>query len=156
MFHSQRTVSGPAASASPGDLWERLILSLCMWCTESEKLGGRPSSLWWKGPPCGSDAFSSLTTRDLEYTIWFGIPCWPRWQRICLQCRCNPWVRKIPWRREWLPSPVFLPRKSHGQASLVGLQFTGSQRDGHNWATNNFYFNNLQSVILKLFTMANA
>ena len=32
----------------------------------------------------------------------------------------NPWVRKIPWRREWQPTPVFLPGKSHGQRSLVG------------------------------------
>jgi len=29
-------------------------------------------------------------------------------------------VRKIPWRREWLSSPVFLARESHGQRSLVG------------------------------------
>ena len=28
--------------------------------------------------------------------------------------------RKIPWRREWLPTPVFLPGKSHGQRSLAG------------------------------------
>ena len=32
----------------------------------------------------------------------------------------DPWVRKIPWRREWQPIPVFLPGKSHGQRSLVG------------------------------------
>ena len=31
-----------------------------------------------------------------------------------------PWVRKIPWRRKWLPTPVFLPRKSRGQRSLAG------------------------------------
>ena len=30
------------------------------------------------------------------------------------------WVRKIPWRREWQPTPVFLPGESHGQRSLVG------------------------------------
>ena len=30
----------------------------------------------------------------------------------------NPWVRKILWRREWLPTPVFTPRESHGQRSL--------------------------------------
>ena len=30
------------------------------------------------------------------------------------------WVGKIPWRREWLPTPVFLPGKSHGQRSLAG------------------------------------
>ena len=41
----------------------------------------------------------------------------------CLQCgRCgfDPWVRKIPWRRKWLSTPVLLPGKSHGQRSLVG------------------------------------
>ena len=32
----------------------------------------------------------------------------------------NSWIRKIPWRRKWQPSPVFLPGKSHGQRSLVG------------------------------------
>ena len=31
----------------------------------------------------------------------------------------NPWVRKISCRREWLPTPVFLPGESHGQKSLV-------------------------------------
>ena len=32
----------------------------------------------------------------------------------------NPWVGKIPWRRNWQTTPVFLPGKSHGQRSLVG------------------------------------
>ena len=32
----------------------------------------------------------------------------------------DPWVRKIPWRREWQPTPVFLPGESHSQRSLVG------------------------------------
>ena len=31
-----------------------------------------------------------------------------------------PWFRKIPWRREWLPTPIFLPGEFHGQRSLVG------------------------------------
>ena len=30
------------------------------------------------------------------------------------------WVRKIPWRRAWQPTPVFLPGESHGQRSLEG------------------------------------
>ena len=32
----------------------------------------------------------------------------------------NPWVGKIPWRREWQPTPVFLPGESHGLRSLAG------------------------------------
>ena len=31
----------------------------------------------------------------------------------------DPWVRMIHWRREWLPIPVFLPGKFHGQRSLA-------------------------------------
>ena len=34
--------------------------------------------------------------------------------------RIDLWVRKIPWRRKWQPSPVFLPEEFHGQRSLVG------------------------------------
>ena len=34
--------------------------------------------------------------------------------------RFDPWVGKIPWRREWLPTPVFLPGSFHGQRNLVG------------------------------------
>ena len=34
--------------------------------------------------------------------------------------RVNPWVGKIPWRRAWQPTPVFLPGESHGQRSLAG------------------------------------
>ena len=34
--------------------------------------------------------------------------------------RFDPWVRKISWRREWLPTLVFPPGKSHGQRSLAG------------------------------------
>ena len=42
---------------------------------------------------------------------------------ICLQCgrpRFDPWVGKIPWRRVWQSTPVFLPGKSHGQRTLTG------------------------------------
>ena len=33
--------------------------------------------------------------------------------------RFNPWVGKIPWRRAWQPTLVFLPGESHGQRRLV-------------------------------------
>ena len=35
------------------------------------------------------------------------------------RCRFNPWARKIPWRRKWQPTPVFLPGKFHGQRNLA-------------------------------------
>ena len=34
----------------------------------------------------------------------------------------HPWVRKIPWRRAWKPTPIFLPRESHGQRNLGGYR----------------------------------
>ena len=32
----------------------------------------------------------------------------------------EPWVRKIPWRRTWQPTPVFMPGEFYGQRSLAG------------------------------------
>ena len=45
-------------------------------------------------------------------------------------CHCgfNPRVRKIPQRRKWQPTPVFLPGEFHGQRILVGYSPMGSQR----------------------------
>ena len=40
-------------------------------------------------------------------------------------CNVEDWVRKIPWRRKWQPTPVFLPGGSHGQRSLVGYSPRG-------------------------------
>ena len=40
--------------------------------------------------------------------------------RRCKRCRFDPCVGKIPRRRAWQPTPVFLPEESHGQRSLAG------------------------------------
>ena len=37
------------------------------------------------------------------------------------------WVRKVPWRRAWQPTPVFLPGEYHGWRSLAGYCPWGSQ-----------------------------
>ena len=36
------------------------------------------------------------------------------------RCGFDPWIRKNPWRREWHPTPVFLPGELHGQRILAG------------------------------------
>ena len=51
----------------------------------------------------------------------------------------NHWVRKIPWRKKWQPTPVFLLGKFCGQRSLSGYSPWGL-RVGYNWATNTFTF----------------
>ena len=54
-----------------------------------------------------------------------GLPRWHRGKeskhqcRRCKRHRLDPWVGKIPWRRAWQPTLVFLPRKSHGPRSLA-------------------------------------
>ena len=46
----------------------------------------------------------------------------------------DPWVGKITWRRKWLPTPVPLPGKSHGQRSLVGYSPWGhKESDTTEW-----------------------
>ena len=56
-----------------------------------------------------------------------GLPCWVSGR----ESACNAvdvgliLVGKIPWRRAWQPTPVFLPGESHGQRSLVGYSPSG-------------------------------
>ena len=53
---------------------------------------------------------------------------WLRWERICMQQRkprFDPWVGRIPCRRAWQPTPVFLPGKSPGQRRLGGYSPRG-------------------------------
>ena len=56
----------------------------------------------------------------------------PRWcfgkesSSQCRRCRFDLWVRKIPWKRKWQPTPAFLPGWFHGQRSLMGyMQSSG-------------------------------
>ena len=46
--------------------------------------------------------------------------------------RFGSWVRKVPWRRKWQPTAVFLPGKPSGQSRP---QPTGLMKAGHSWAT---------------------
>ena len=51
------------------------------------------------------------------------------------RCMFYPWVRKIPWRRQWQPTPVFLPGESCGQRSLVGYSPWSLKESGTTEAT---------------------
>ena len=67
-----------------------------------------------------------------------GLPWWFRGKESTCQCRrhgFDPWVRKIPWRRKWQPTSVFLPGKSHGQRSLEGYSLWCRKRVGHDLGT---------------------
>ena len=62
---------------------------------------------------------------------------------VCLQCGrpgFDTWVGKIPWRRIWQPTPVFLLGKSHGQRSLVGYSLWGCKESD---MTERLHFNKI-------------
>ena len=91
-----------------------------------------------------SRVFSSTTIWE---RLFFGtqLPWWLRGYSVCLQCRrpgFEPWVGKIPWRRKWQPTPVFLPGESHGWRSLVGYSPSGhKESDTTEWL--DFHFHSL-------------
>ena len=53
------------------------------------------------------------------------------------ETRFDPWDGKIPWRRAWQPTPVFVPGESHGQRNMEGYSPWG-HRVRHDWVTNTF------------------
>ena len=53
----------------------------------------------------------------------------------CKRSESDLQVRKIPWRREWWPTPVFLPGESHGQRCLGGCSPWGRKTARHDWVT---------------------
>ena len=66
----------------------------------------------------------------LGYCFLISVSC----QCRRVQCVFNLWVRKVPWRRKWQPTPVFLPGKFHDR-SLVGLQSLRLQKS-RTWLSN--------------------
>ena len=66
-----------------------------------------------------------------EQNVKSGLAWWLSDKESPCQCRrhwLDPWVRKIPWRRKWQRTPVFLPGKSHGQRSLAGYSPWGLRK----------------------------
>ena len=69
-----------------------------------------------------------------------GLPRWCSGKESSCQfrrhkrCGFSLWVREIPWRREWRPTPVFLPGKFHGQKSLADYSPWGhNESDRTEW-----------------------
>ena len=102
---SQSPLSGPA--------------TLCQ--AERGRAGGsRSHGLGEAGRSCCLGPRRCINSSSAEP---LGLPWWLRWKTVCLQRQrpgFDPWVRKIPWRMHWQPTPVFLPGKSHGWRSLAG------------------------------------
>ena len=104
----------------------------------SDEFARGPGSRFWErtqraSPPCvcstrKASLFLNLLSLTMAWAHRTGFPGGSVLKEStcnagnCLQCRrwrFDPWVRKIPWRRQWQPTPVFLPGESHGQRSLA-------------------------------------
>ena len=131
-----------------------------MWKTWIQSLG-------WEDPlEKGKATHSSILAWRIPWTLVFGVaksgtrlsdfhfpfvrvslyqdfPAGSDGKIVCLQCRrprFDPWVGKIPWRRKWQPTPVFLPGKFHGQRSLVGYSPWGRKESD---TTEQLHFHSL-------------
>ena len=88
---------------------------------------------------CVNHLLDLKAQRDIFLIHWYPCKCFPGGSVVkesACQCRrlgLNLWVGKIPWRRKWQPSSVFLPGKSHGQRHLVGYSPWG--RKESDWET---------------------
>ena len=70
--------------------------------------------------------------------------------KICGRSGFSPWVRKIPWRRNWQSTPVFLPGKSHRWRSLADYsQWVCKESD----MTEQLHFHILWLIQTLLFTL---
>ena len=135
-----------------------IILS-CSLIVHRKSTEGPRCPMWWFHSGYPEHQHLSFLRASRELASW--LPWWLRWKSICLQCGrpgFNPWVGKISWRREWQPTPVFLPGKSHGQRSLVGYSLQGSkQLDMTEQLTHNTYcFRHLEARSVILFNTMNS
>ena len=89
-------------------------------------------------------SFSGASSRPRNWTQVF--------HSVCLQCgrpRFDPWVGKIPWRRKWQPTPVFLPGESHGRRSLVGYSPQGG-KESDTTERLHFHFPHCRQILYHL------
>ena len=128
------------AFASPKDLAKQVRLFLWVLVFLFYNSGGK--HIYLIAFPWG---FHKITYEKVPCIVFNLIKIWRNWclslYRIHLQCGrpgFDSWVGKIPWRRERLPTPVFLPGEFHGQRRLAGCSPWGCIRLGHNLTTNTF------------------
>ena len=104
-----------------------------------------------KSPYWFSDNHPTRTFGWVSFLSRFSVsplPTWfARWRIYMLcrrprRCRFDPWVRKMPWRRKWQSTPVFLPGKSHGQRSLAVYSPRGrKESDTTEWLSTHVSIN---------------
>ena len=129
--------------------WESHLPSLCLRFLQRENENHNSTSLL----SCYDELISVQSTLEQSWVnerviiiitlklkvlgVYFGFPGGASGKEAACQCkRCkrrkfNPWVRKIPWRRAWQPTSVFLPVESQWTEEPDELHSIASQRVEH-------------------------
>ena len=114
------TESDTTTRLSSSSSWDLLWAKFC----PHKLMCWNPNTQYFKCDLFGNRACTGVT----------GLPTWlsskesTYQSRKCKRHGFDPWVRKIPWRRKWQPTTVFLPGEFHGQRSLAGYSPWGHKR----------------------------
>ena len=116
----------PGSGRSPGEGNGNPLQYSCLGNPRTEEPGGLQSTGLQR---VGRDWSNLACTVSLMIQNVKNLPA-------MLETQVLPWASKIPWRREWISTPVFLPRDFHGQSSLVGYSPWGHKElDTTEWLT---------------------
>ena len=134
---------------SPGQRWKGSLVHQVL------LLFAFPHSWGWLVSQCKKNSNRRLLDEGIrvevscfsEYLFGMALPGLPRGSvdRTYLQCRrrrrygFDSWVGKIPWRRAWQPTPIFLPGEYTWTEEPIGLQSTGSAKS-RTWLSMHAWF----------------
>ena len=99
---------------------DTIFIPCCSCCSVTQS-----DSLWPRGLQHTSLPCPSLSEFTQTHVHW-GFPGGSVGKESACQyrrhkrCGFDPWIGKIPWKRKWQPTPIFLPGKFHEQSSLAG------------------------------------
>ena len=122
-------------------IWQEVIEKKFLSRMSLQKRGQNIISNWWNYHSYSQSFIVDLRIWLLEIfklILMSGLLRWCSGKESTCQCkrlrrfRFDLWVGKIPWRRAWQPTPVFLPGESLWTVEPGGLQSTESQRVKHN------------------------
>ena len=141
-FLQQERETTSNAARKSGDFYTRSKVGVSGWKITNRRLRGKgefwinwPDRLLAEGRPGWTDITRGVGSAERK-----GFPSGTSDKETPGQCRrhkrrwFNPWVGKIPWRRAWQPTPVFLPGESSWTEEPGRLQFMELQRVEHDWS----------------------
>ena len=97
-----------------------------------KEMATHSSVLAWRIPGTGEpDALPSMGSQSRTLLKWLSSNSSRNWW-----LKLNPWVWKIPWRRKWLPTPIFL----HGEFLGRGVWWAIVYEIAKSWIRLNTYF----------------